>query len=60
MVLGGLGSIPAVILGALLFATAEVFTGLWQPGLIQAVTFGLLVVVLIVRPSGLAGKAFYQ
>ncbi|MBP7687727.1 MAG: branched-chain amino acid ABC transporter permease [Thermoflexales bacterium] len=60
VVLGGLGSIPAVILGALLFATAEVITGLWQPGLIQAVTFGLLVVVLIVRPSGLAGKAFYQ
>lgn len=60
VVLGGLGSIPAVILGALLFAAAEVLTGLWQPGLIQAVTFGLLVVVLIVRPSGLAGKAFYQ
>ncbi len=60
VVLGGLGSIPAVILGALLFATAEVITGLWQPGLIQAVTFGLLVVVLIVRPSGIAGKAFYQ
>ena len=60
VVLGGLGSIPAVILGALVFATAEVLTGLWQPGLIQAVTFGLLVVVLIVRPSGIAGKAFYQ
>lgn len=60
VVLGGLGSIPAVILGALLFATAEVLTGLWQPGLIQAVTFGLLVLVLIVRPSGIAGKAFYQ
>lgn len=60
VVLGGLGSIPAVILGALLFATAEVITGLWQPGLIQAVTFGLLVLVLIVRPSGIAGKAFYQ
>jgi len=49
-----------VILGALVFATAEVLTGLWQPGLIQAVTFGLLVLVLIVRPSGIAGKAFYQ
>lgn len=60
VVLGGLGSIPAVILGALVFATAEVLTGLWQPGLIQAITFGLLVVVLIVRPSGIAGKAFYQ
>lgn len=60
VVLGGLGSIPAVILGALLFATAEVATGLWQPGLIQAITFGLLVLVLIVRPSGIAGKAFYQ
>lgn len=60
VVLGGLGSIPAVILGALVFATAEVLTGLWQPGLIQAVTFGLLVLVLVVRPSGIAGKAFYQ
>lgn len=60
VVLGGLGSIPAVILGALVFATAEVLAGLWQPGLIQAVTFGLLVLVLVVRPSGIAGKAFYQ
>ncbi|MEO8461969.1 MAG: branched-chain amino acid ABC transporter permease [Chloroflexota bacterium] len=60
VVLGGLGSIPAVILGALVFAAAEVLTGLWQPGLIQAVTFGLLVIVLVVRPSGIAGKAFYQ
>jgi branched-chain amino acid transport system permease protein len=60
VVLGGLGSIPAVVLGALVFASAEVLTALWQPGLILAMTFGLLVVVLIARPSGIAGKAFYQ
>jgi branched-chain amino acid transport system permease protein len=60
VVLGGLGSIPAVVLGALLFATATVFTGLWQPGLTQAVAFAILVAVLVIRPAGIAGKAFYQ
>ncbi|HSD83438.1 MAG TPA: branched-chain amino acid ABC transporter permease [Anaerolineae bacterium] len=60
VVLGGLGSVPAVFLGALAFSLITVLTGLWQPGLTQAAAFALLVIMLVVRPSGIAGKAFYQ
>jgi branched-chain amino acid transport system permease protein len=60
VVLGGLGSIPAVLLGALAFAMVEVFGGFFLPGLKDAIAFAVLVLVLIVRPSGIAGKAFYE
>ncbi len=60
VVLGGLGSIPAVLLGALAFAMVEVFGGFFLPGLKDAIAFVVLVLVLIVRPSGIAGKAFYE
>ncbi len=60
VVLGGLGSVPAVVLGAVLFACVETLGGLYAPALMQAISFGVLVLVLIVRPSGIAGKAFYQ
>lgn len=59
-VLGGLGSIPAVMLGALLYAFIEVFSGIYAPGLKDAIALFVLVLVLIVRPSGIAGKAFYH
>lgn len=60
VVLGGLGSIPAVLLGAFAFALVEVFGGSYLPGLKDAIAFAVLVLVLVVRPSGIAGKAFYK
>ncbi len=59
-VLGGLGSIPGVMLGALLYAFIEVFSGIYAPGLKDAIALFVLVFVLIVRPTGIAGKAFYH
>ncbi len=59
-VLGGLGNVLAVIPGAMLFAGVEVFGGGFFPGLKDAIAFVVLVLVLIVRPSGLAGKEFYH
>jgi branched-chain amino acid transport system permease protein len=56
-VLGGLGNVATVILGATVFAFVEVFVGSRIPALSQAVSFGLLVVLLVLRPHGLAGKA---
>lgn len=56
-VLGGIGNIPGAVLGGLLMAFAE--TGAVMAGLSQyrdAVAFGILILVLIVRPSGLLGK----
>jgi branched-subunit amino acid ABC-type transport system permease component len=34
--------------------------GFVRPGLKDAIAFAVLVLVLIVRPSGIAGKAFYE
>jgi len=59
-VLGGLGSIPGVLAGALVFAFIEVFSGVYAPGLKEAIALFVMVLVLIVRPSGIAGKAFYH
>jgi branched-chain amino acid transport system permease protein len=56
-VLGGLGNVVNVVIGATIFAFVEVFVGSRLPALSQAVTFALLVVLLIWRPQGIAGKS---
>jgi branched-chain amino acid transport system permease protein len=58
-VLGGLGNVLNVVIGAVIFAFADVFVGARIPQLSQAITFAILVVLLILRPHGIAGKAFY-
>jgi branched-chain amino acid transport system permease protein len=60
VVLGGLGSIPGVILGSVLFALVDVLVGISPLApLKDGVAFAMLVLVLIFRPTGIAGKAFY-
>jgi branched-chain amino acid transport system permease protein len=57
IVLGGMGSVVGIALGALVLAFAEVFSIYLVPSyLTAAVGFVLLVVVLIVRPAGLFGQ----
>lgn len=56
-VLGGIGSLPGAMLGGYLIAVSESFTkafGLSK--LTDAVVFGILIVILLVRPAGLLGK----
>jgi branched-chain amino acid transport system permease protein len=56
VVLGGLGSVVGIALGALVLAAAESFSILVMPSyLTGAVGFVLLVLVLVFRPSGLFG-----
>ncbi len=57
--LGGLGAVSNVLIGATLVAFIEVFVGARLPALSQAFTFAVLVALLIVRPQGIAGKQFY-
>ena len=57
-VLGGLGNVVNVLIGATVYAVVEVFVGARLPQLSQAVTFAMLVILLIVRPQGIAGKSF--
>jgi branched-chain amino acid transport system permease protein len=55
-VLGGLGNVVNVLIGAAIYAVVEVFVGSRLPALSQAITFAILVIVLILRPQGIAGK----
>lgn len=61
--LGGLGTPWAALAGGMVFAFAEVFVPLIPGvgyGLDTAIAFAVLVLVLIVRPSGLLGRPFYS
>jgi branched-chain amino acid transport system permease protein len=59
VILGGLGSMPGAIVGGIVLAVAEDYTGFWKPGYVELVSFTLLLVVLVVRRRGLLGKRFY-
>ncbi|MBE7492749.1 MAG: branched-chain amino acid ABC transporter permease [Planctomycetes bacterium] len=56
-VLGGIGSIPGAALGGLLLGVAESVVGTWNTTYADAVAFVALIVVLLVKPSGILGKA---
>lgn len=56
IVLGGLGSLPGAVLGALLLGLAEAMTVSYvSPAWATAVPYALIFVVLLVRPQGLLG-----
>jgi branched-chain amino acid transport system permease protein len=56
-VLGGLGSLPGTLIGAMLLAIVESFTAtFYGPSWAPAVSFGLLLLTLALRPVGLVGR----
>jgi len=56
-VLGGLGSLPGTLIGAMLLGLVESFTStFFGPSWAPAVAFGLLLLTLAVRPAGLLGR----
>jgi len=58
VVLGGMGSIPGMIIAALLLGVTESFVSSFAgPSWAPAVAFGVLLLTLAVRPSGLFGRA---
>jgi branched-chain amino acid transport system permease protein len=56
-VLGGLGSLPGTLIAAILLGVAESLTStFYGPSWAPAVSFGILLLTLAVRPSGLLGR----
>ncbi len=57
IIIGGLGSIPGAVIGGLLYGIVEkttgyVLGGTWE----EAIAFVLLIIVLVIRPTGLFGQ----
>ena len=56
-VFGGIGSIPGALLGGVLLGMIEIFASAYiSTQLSNAIVFAVLIVVLLVRPTGLLGK----
>ena len=55
-VLGGIGIIPGAMIGGILVGLIEIFVKLFAPGWYEAVTYGTLIVILLVKPAGILGK----
>jgi len=56
-VFGGIGSIPGAFLGGILLGIIEIFSKAYiSTQLSDAIVFAVLIVVLLVKPSGLLGK----
>ena len=57
VILGGLGSMAGALLGGLLVGVSEAMAGFFfDPSLKSLFSFGLLILVLLVRPQGLLGR----
>lgn len=57
VIVGGLGSMTGALMGGLLIGVSEAVAGLlFDPSLKSMFSFGLLIVVLLLRPQGLFGK----
>jgi len=60
-VVGGIGSIAGAMLGGMLLGIAESFiTGYVSSTLTNLIVFGILITVMVLRPSGLLGRAPLQ
>lgn len=56
-VLGGIGNLVGAALGGLLIGVTETFVaGYISPTFKDAIVFGILIVILLLRPAGLLGK----
>ena len=62
MVVGGMGSLPGAVLGAYILGIGEIAALVFLPAefaeLRDALAFGLLFLVLVIRPRGLLGHRF--
>jgi branched-chain amino acid transport system permease protein len=56
VIIGGLGDLRGTVLGAVLVGLITSFAGLVAPSLTDAFVFGLMILVLLLKPEGLLGR----
>jgi len=56
-VLGGIGSLPGAVIGAFIMGISEVFANSIDSNLGFAAAFIILIVILLVKPTGILGKS---
>ena len=59
-VFGGIGSIPGALIGGLLLGIIEVFGRYYSTQLADAIVFAVLIIVLVVKPTGILGKKIQE
>ncbi|MBT3992318.1 MAG: branched-chain amino acid ABC transporter permease [Rhodospirillaceae bacterium] len=58
VIIGGLGSMTGALVGGILIGMSEALAAIiFQPSMKSAFSFGLLILVLLLRPQGLMGKS---
>jgi branched-chain amino acid transport system permease protein len=57
VVIGGMGSLQGTLLGSLLIGFADVFGKAYWPQFAYFIVYGVMVAVLVVKPSGLLGRS---
>ncbi|MBO33725.1 MAG: branched-chain amino acid ABC transporter permease [Rhodospirillaceae bacterium] len=58
VIIGGLGSVTGALVGGILIGVSEALAAIvLQPSMKSAFSFGILVLVLLLRPQGLLGKS---
>jgi branched-chain amino acid transport system permease protein len=57
VIIGGLGSVPGAAVGSILIGLIDAFAKAWIPDLAYFTIFAPMALVLVLRPTGLFGKA---
>jgi branched-chain amino acid transport system permease protein len=56
-VLGGIGSVPGAMLGGYILGISETMTkGFLSSQYADAISFSILIIILLVKPTGIMGK----
>jgi branched-chain amino acid transport system permease protein len=55
-VLGGIGNVPGAMIGAYILGMAETFANAFNSLLGDGIAFAILIIVLLVRPTGILGE----
>lgn len=59
-VFGGIGSIPGALIGGLLLGIIEIIGRYYSTQLADAIVFAVLILVLVVKPTGILGKKIQE